>query len=177
MHVTSPERALQLTGSRVPSGERVPGHNVDRVDVEAGMEMAEFFGYGSPQYQMVVEYALMRHARGEEADAERSAMSGGIDLTSWYAIKAVAILSADTAVAQAGDRRPLTEPEVTQAREMLKAVTVLSAGEWKALANVMHQPDWWRSVEGVQLVRTIEAMTSILQKLHRFLVPETEVAE
>jgi hypothetical protein len=68
----------------------VPGYNVDIVDVAAGMEQAATFGYDSPEHRMVVEYALMRQARGEEYGAERSALSGGIDLTSWYAIKSAA---------------------------------------------------------------------------------------
>lgn len=71
----------------------VPGWNVDIVSVAAGMKQAAEFGYGSERDQMVVEYALMRHARGEEDGAERTALSHGIDLTSWYAIRAAAIAS------------------------------------------------------------------------------------
>jgi hypothetical protein len=69
---------------------RTPGVTVDIVDVAAGLEQARQFGYDSPEHLMVAEYALMRHARGEEDGAERSALSGGIDLTSWYAIRAAA---------------------------------------------------------------------------------------
>jgi hypothetical protein len=39
---------------------------------------------------MVAGYALRRHARGEEDGAQQSALSSGIDLTSWYAILAAA---------------------------------------------------------------------------------------
>jgi hypothetical protein len=69
----------------------VPGYNVDKVDVAAGQRRAAQSGYGSPEHQMVVEYALWRHARGEEDGAQKSALSGGIDLGSWYAILAAAI--------------------------------------------------------------------------------------
>lgn len=72
----------------------VPGENVDKVNIAEGMKLAAHFGYDSPGYQMVVEYALMRHARGEEDGAQRSALSGGIDLTSWYAILARAVVTA-----------------------------------------------------------------------------------
>lgn len=74
----------------VPWFPKTPGVNVDVVDVAAGVKQAREFGYDSPEHLMVVEYALARHARGEEDGAERSALSGGIDLTSWYAIRAAA---------------------------------------------------------------------------------------
>jgi len=72
----------------------VPGYNVDKVDVAAGVARAVQLGYGSPEHQMVAEYALMRHARGEEDGAERSALSGGIDFTSWRVILAEAVAKA-----------------------------------------------------------------------------------
>ncbi len=72
----------------------IPGHNVDRLDVAAGMRLAATFGYGDGESQMVVEYALMRHRRGEEDGAQRSALSGGIDLTTWYAVLAAAMAAA-----------------------------------------------------------------------------------
>lgn len=74
----------------------VAGHNVDKVDVAAGMAAAARFGYGSAEHQMVTEYALMRHRRGEEDGAERSALSGGIDLTTWRVILAHAVTAATT---------------------------------------------------------------------------------
>lgn len=78
-------------GERTHHGERlVPGWNVDKLDIAAGMRLAAEFGYDDAESQMVVEYALMRHRRGEEDGAQRSALSGGIDLTTWYAILAAA---------------------------------------------------------------------------------------
>lgn len=72
----------------------VPGVNVDRVDVAAGMTLAARFGYDDWESQTVVEYALMRHRRGEEDGAQRTALGHGIDLTSWYAILAAALAGA-----------------------------------------------------------------------------------
>ena len=67
-----------------------PGVNVDRVDVAAGLRLGAQFGYDDGQSQMVLEYALMRWRRGEEDGAQRTALSHGIDLTSWYSIIAAA---------------------------------------------------------------------------------------
>jgi hypothetical protein len=86
MRITSVSRGRTSDGSPL-----TPGVNVDAIDVEAGMTRAQRFGYDSPEHQMVIEYALMRHRRGEEDGAQRTALSGGIDLTSWYAILASAI--------------------------------------------------------------------------------------
>jgi hypothetical protein len=72
----------------------VPGYNADKVDVAAGVAAAARFGYGSAEHRMVAEYALMRHARGEEDGAEKSALSGGIDLTTWRVILAHAMAAA-----------------------------------------------------------------------------------
>lgn len=72
----------------------IVGHNVDAVSVPAGLKLAARFGYDSPKHQAVAEYALRRHARGEEDGAQRTALSGGIDLTSWYAILAAALAAA-----------------------------------------------------------------------------------
>ena len=75
----------------------VPGRNVDKVDVAAGMRQAAKSGYKSPYEQMVVEYALMRHARGEEAGAERTWISYyPRNLTSWYMILAAAVAASDS---------------------------------------------------------------------------------
>lgn len=68
----------------------IPGWNVDRLDIAAGLKMAARLGYGDPQTQFVAEYALMRRARGEEEGAQQTALSGGIDLTSYFAILAAA---------------------------------------------------------------------------------------
>lgn len=69
----------------------VPSWNADKLDVAAGMAAAVQFGYGTQEHQMVAEYALMRHARGEEDGAKKSAISGGIDLTTWRIILAHAM--------------------------------------------------------------------------------------
>lgn len=76
----------------------IPGLNVDLVDVAAGVEHAKTLGYTSSLDRMVVEYALMRHQRGEEAGAESTWCSYfPHDLTSWKAILATAITTATTA--------------------------------------------------------------------------------
>lgn len=72
----------------------VAGYNADKIDVAAGVAAAARFGYDSAEHQMVAEYALMRHRRGEEDGVERSALSGGIDLTTWRVILAHAIAAA-----------------------------------------------------------------------------------
>ena len=69
----------------------VPSYNVDRINVKAGLDAALNLGYDTLRNAMVIEYSLMRHGRGEEDGAERSALSGGIDLTSWRVILAHAI--------------------------------------------------------------------------------------
>lgn len=76
----------------------IPGVNVDRVDVAAGMQMAARLGYNDATAQMVIEYALMRHRRGEEEGAERTWLwQFPNDLTSWKAILAHAVAAADAA--------------------------------------------------------------------------------
>lgn len=84
-------------GVTIDGSPLVPGVNVDRVDVAAGLRLGRAFGYGDGESQMVLEYALMRHRRGEEDGAQRSALSGGIDLTSWYAVLAAALAAAEPA--------------------------------------------------------------------------------
>lgn len=66
-----------------------PGLNVDVIDVIAGAHEAAQIGYGDPQSQMVVEYALQRWARGEE-DGALHTIRGFIDVTSFYRIVAAA---------------------------------------------------------------------------------------
>lgn len=73
----------------------VPGYNVDKVDIAAGIDLAVSFGYNSAEHRAVVEYALMRHRRGEEEGAQKSALNGGISLTSWYAILAAALAAGE----------------------------------------------------------------------------------
>ncbi|CAM3464526.1 hypothetical protein [Tsukamurella hominis] len=72
----------------------VPGYNVDRIDVEAGLRELVRAGYDDDKRTaMVIEYALRRWARGEEEAAERGAIDGafhGIDRTSWLRVLAAA---------------------------------------------------------------------------------------
>jgi hypothetical protein len=70
----------------------VPGVNVDPVNIAAGLRMATQLGYGDPTAQMVAQYALQRHQRGEEEGAQRTWLHEyPHDLTSWYAILAHAV--------------------------------------------------------------------------------------
>lgn len=69
----------------------VPGRNVDRLDIGAGVQQGAAFGYDDPESQMVLEYALMRWQRGEEEGAERTVLSHGIDFTSWRVVLAAAV--------------------------------------------------------------------------------------
>lgn len=78
----------------------VPGVNVDRVDVAAGLAMLAELGYQDSRTHMVIEHALQRWARGEEEAAERGAIDRafhGIDLTSWRVVLAHAITAAERA--------------------------------------------------------------------------------
>ena len=72
-------------------GQLIPGLTVDRVDVAAGLRELAACGYDDPRTIMVIEYALMRHARGEEEQAMRGAIDSkfhGISLTCWYRVLA-----------------------------------------------------------------------------------------
>jgi hypothetical protein len=75
------------------TGVGEPGKNLDRIDVVVGLQELTKCGYVEPETKMVIEYALIRWARGEEAAAERGATDRsfhGIDLTSWYRVVAAA---------------------------------------------------------------------------------------
>lgn len=56
----------------------IPGVNVDRIDIAAGMRELAACGYHEAETQMVITYALQRWQRGEEEAAQR----GAIDLRS-----------------------------------------------------------------------------------------------
>ena len=74
----------------------ITGHNVDPVDVKAGMVELTLCGYEEPETRMVIEHALMRWARGEEEQAERGAIDQsfhGITFTCWRRILAAAVAS------------------------------------------------------------------------------------
>jgi hypothetical protein len=71
----------------------IPGHNVDKVNVEAGLRELAACGYDDPHTKAVIEYALTRHGRGEEEAAQRGAIDKsfhGISLTCWYRVLAAA---------------------------------------------------------------------------------------
>lgn len=91
-----------VTGRTYDGLPLTPGVNVDRIDISAGIAMAHQMGYDTAHNDMVLTYALQRHARGEEDAARRTAMSDegvGNDLTTWYAILAAAIARAEAAAA------------------------------------------------------------------------------
>lgn len=78
--------------------QKVPGYNVDRVDVAAGLRELRTCGYDEPKTAMVIEYALRRWARGEEEAAQRGAIDRsfhGIHLTCWLRVLAAAMAYAD----------------------------------------------------------------------------------
>lgn len=79
--------------------QRVPGYNVDRIDVAAGLRELKTCGYDEPETVMVIEYALRRWARGEEEAARRGAIDRsfhGINLTCWLRVLAAAMAYADS---------------------------------------------------------------------------------
>lgn len=82
-------RPLMWNGARP-----TPGVSVDRIDVAAGIaELLKFWPEAPPETRMVIEYALVRWARGEEAQAERGAIDQtfhGIDFGSWRRVLAAA---------------------------------------------------------------------------------------
>lgn len=83
------------------------GHNVDPVDVAAGLRELTKCGYDEPETRMVIEYALRRWARGEEEQAERGAIDKdfhGISFTCWRRVLAAAI-------AAASQRNPEKRPD------------------------------------------------------------------
>lgn len=54
--------------------QKIPGYNVDRINVAAGLRELKTCGYDEPKTTMVIEYALVRWARGEEKAAQRGAI-------------------------------------------------------------------------------------------------------
>lgn len=79
-------------------GQRVPGWNVDRIDVPAGLRELKECGYDEMHTVAVIEYALQRWARGEEEAAERGAIDKsfhGISLTCWRRVLAAAMAAAE----------------------------------------------------------------------------------
>lgn len=94
------ERARDMQKTMNRPSQRIPGHNVDRVDVAAGMRELKAIGYDEPRTVMVIEHALQRWARGEEEAAQRGAIDRsfhGIDLTCWLRVLAAARAAGEAA--------------------------------------------------------------------------------
>lgn len=73
----------------------IPGYNVDKLNIEAGMAELIACGYDERYVEThnVIHFALQRWIRGEEVAAQRMAIDStfhGIDLTSWYRVLAAA---------------------------------------------------------------------------------------
>jgi hypothetical protein len=88
---------------------RIPGHDVDRIDITAGLRELTACGYNEPETNMVIEYALARWARGEEEAAQRGAIDRefhGINLTSWTWVLAAAMAHADDAHKKSSQGQP-----------------------------------------------------------------------
>lgn len=88
-------------GRTIDGQPLVAGVNKDALDIAAGIRELAACGYtDSAETQMVIQYALQRWARGEEAQAERGAIDRsfhGIDLTSWRRVLAAAMAGAASA--------------------------------------------------------------------------------
>lgn len=86
---------------------RIPGYDVDRIDVSAGMRELRSCGYTDPATAMIIEYALTRWARGEEEEAQRGAIDRsfcGVDLTCWIRVLSAAMASAQADAGSGGTR-------------------------------------------------------------------------
>lgn len=86
----------------------IPGHNVDRIDINAGLRELAACGYHEAETRFVIEYALARWARGEEEAAQRGAIDKGfhgIDLTSWIRVLAASRAAAEAHGAQGGEAK------------------------------------------------------------------------
>ncbi len=86
----------ELLGAR----NLVPGMNVDRIDVDAGLRELSDCGYTEAETRAVIAYALNRWSRGEEDAAQRGAIDRafhGVDLTVWLRVLAAARAGADKA--------------------------------------------------------------------------------
>lgn len=87
----------------------IPGVNVDRIDVAAGMRELVACGYPATEVERhyVIAHALQRWARGEEEQAQRGAIDKsfhGINLTSWLRVLAAARAQGE-ALAPQGDTK------------------------------------------------------------------------
>lgn len=79
----------------------ITGHNVDAINVEAGLKELSACGYDDPHTKMVIEYALVRWGRGEEEQAQRGAIDQnfyGVNMTSWLRILGAALAAAQKTI-------------------------------------------------------------------------------
>jgi hypothetical protein len=78
--------------------ELVPGRNVDRLNIAAGLDFAAFaLDYDSLEDEMITELSLTLWARGEEELADKNwVYYHPHELTSWRMILAHAIATAAT---------------------------------------------------------------------------------
>lgn len=84
--------------------KRIPGYDVDRVDVSAGLRELQSCGCTSPATAMIIEHALMQWALGEE-EARRGAIDRsfyGVDLTCWIRVLSAAMAGAQIDALPAG---------------------------------------------------------------------------
>jgi len=86
--------------ARTLNGEPlVPGVNVDKVDVGAGLVKLAELGYHRFQHIWEVDYNLRRWARGEEGEADRSMSRSlsGVTYEAWRMVLAAAIAAGERA--------------------------------------------------------------------------------
>lgn len=96
--------------------QRIPGYNVDRINVAAGLRELRACGYNEPKTTMVIEYALVRWARGEEEQAQRGAIDRslhGINLTCWFRVLAAAMAYSPQGSAKSA---PVRDPQGRRAK-------------------------------------------------------------
>lgn len=82
----------------------IPGKNVDKLDIAAGLRELAACGYEAPETAMTIEYNLQRWARGEEEQAQNGATDiafYGVSLTCWYRILGAAMAAATVESSQA----------------------------------------------------------------------------
>jgi len=126
----------------------VPGWNVDKLDIAAGVREAAVMGFDDGEAQMVAEYALQRWARGEEDGAIKTARAGGIDLTSLYRMVAAAHAAANPAPVVEPE---VVEPEVVAPRPEPTGVAVrLTEARWQRVVEVLRENGWGDTAEVIE---------------------------
>ena len=143
-------------------GPKVEGVNLDRIDVNAGVEEARVIGYDSPIEVMVVNYALNLWRRGEEALAKTvMARDAKVDETS--IVRIVAAARAE------GERKYEVEQEIARATQEREAAQAAEEQHRQALVDYLAEHptkvistevlDAWQITEenGEALARMLEA--------------------